>query len=370
MRSQLLETTAHVRYWDHHFHGRRPPLMRYAMRTKAKRVCGGVLEPNTNPHLLTYDDVVRMLDMANEFAAGRAWSASIYLTANPNIKDIIRLWDERLIAHVKEYPPHGSTHTDESVHPELILDENSPPGRLMRAMEECGLPLKRHAEIAHQHGAQVDPYHRERLDLREVEPRFMDVYPKLRRVLAHISSAEAAEHMAEYGDPDRYICELTAHHPLFDRTVMYDGGAILPDHHCLPVIKEKRHLEALQKLLKTRPKYVVAGSDAALHLTTNKYRFDAFGGFNTYGCDLELYLQMLEELGIQDYADDFLYGNAKRFLPLQVPDDPPMVKLQKKEWTVDHRVMITETDPDLEVTPFGFHPNAAKRYRFQWKLVA
>jgi len=249
------------------------------------------------------------------------------------------------------------------VAPEIVLDKNSPSGRLMCMAQECGLPLKRHAEISDNI---TDPYYLEGADLREIEPRFMDTYPNLRRILAHISTEEAVKHMIEYGDPDTYICEITAHHLLADRRILYDGGALLPDHHCLPRINEKRHRDALRRLVGMCPPYVVAGSDGAIHLTKNKYRFDAFGGLNTTACDLELYIQLLAEMGVLHYADDFLYKNARRFFGDLIPP-PKHVRLVRQEWTANARIPIPGTDD--EATPFGFHPDPKKRFRFKWKLA-
>lgn len=360
-----------VAFWDPHFHGRRNQLMELVLPQKAQRVCGGSLEPNTSPHLLTYDDVRRYLDKARDIAPGRSWTASVYLTSEPNMKDIQSLWEDGHITHVKQYPPHGSTNTAESVPPEMLLDENSGPGRLMRMAEECGLPLKRHAEVAHQHGEAVDPYKRERLDLREVEPRIMEMYPKLRRILAHLSTKEGVEHMEQYGNPDSYICEMTAHHAAKHRGILYDGGSILTDHHCLPVIKKKKHWRALRRFIQKRPAYLVAASDAAAHTTRVKHgEFAAFGGLYTYLCDLELYVQVLVELNVLDYAEDFLIGNIRRFFPHIVPKNPPRVSLTSETWTQDTQLHVPGLPESEKVTPFGYHPDPAKRFRFQYKLAA
>jgi dihydroorotase len=363
------QNTLRVVYWDSHFHGRLPPVMNFILPQKAARTCGGSLEPNTKqPHLTTYDVVMWYLDQAYRIEPDRVWKASIYLDNDPQLKDIERLWREGCITHIKHYPPSGSVHTDESAPYEALFNKNSLPGKAMRLAEEMGLPYKAHPEVAKRADVDIDPYYREYWYFREIVKRMMDTYPELRRVLAHISTQEAVNYMLEFGDPDRYICELTAHHLVSDRRILYDGGAILPDHHCLPVIKEEHHWQALQELFRGKHPYVVAGSDGALHPTKDKYRFDAYGGLNTNGCDLELYIEILEKLSILDYWHDFLYGNAKRFWGDLIPDNPTPVRLVREEWTANERIPIPKIDD--ETTPFGFHPNPEKRYKFQWKLVA
>lgn len=342
--------------------------MEHVMREKAARVCGGMAEPNTKPHLLTYDDVCRYVEEMDRLAPGRVWRASIYATPEPNLKDILRCHREKLISHVKIYPVHGSTHTEDSPTPEMLLDKAHPAGKLMKMCEGEGIVVKDHPEVAVWRGEVIDPYYRERVYFSEIAPRMRDAYPNLKNVRAHISTAEACADLEEHGDEDRYVGEITGHHAATDRRIGFDGGAILVDHHCLPPIKEARHQRALQALMKKQPRYIMAGSDNAAHLTNNKYRFDAFGGLYTYHCDLELYVQVLAELGLLDYADDFLYENAKHFFGDLVPDDPKPVTLVKEEWTVDARVSVTGTDD--EVTPFGYHPDPEKRFKFQWKLAA
>lgn len=370
MAAHITEGTCiDIRHFCTHAHGRRGPMKKFVLPEYAKRVCGAALEPNTKPHLLTYDDVRRYIEEAHEIAPGRAWLGSVYLTPEPNLKDVERLFRDGLITHIKQYPPHGSTNTDESPPMEMLLNVNSGPGKLMKLAEELGLPLKRHAELAHDGHHHVDAYHRERRDLAEIEPRMMDTYPKLRRILAHLSTAEGAAHMRQYGDPDRYVCEITPHHASAERSIVFDGGAILPDHHCLPVVKSQKHLDALRELIKDGLPYVMAGSDAAAHSTKNKYRFDAFGGFYVYHCSVEMYLQVLDELGVlNSYGDAFLYGNAKRFFGDIVPNDPKRVTFVRKPWTVESRVAVPDLDD--EVTPFGYHPDKEKRHQFTWQLAA
>lgn len=359
-------------YIDTHLHGRRRPFMDHALREKSRRTAFGIAEPNTSPHLTGYDDTRRYLDEMHEVAPDTVWKASTYLMPDPKIREIERLFKDGLIAHVKSYPPHGSTHTAESAPHESMLDQNSPVGKLLSAMAEWGLPLKRHAEIAHWHGQAVDAYDRERLDLHEFEPRLIDLYPNLRRILAHLSSTHGVVHMDKYGDPRRYICELTPHHAFADRRILYEGGSIIVDHHCLPVIKDEEHLKKIQEMLKKKPKWLVAGSDAAGHLTTSKYQFLGFGGLYVYHCDLELYLQVLAELGVLDYADDFLYLNAKRFFGDLIPENLRTVKVVREEWQVEDRVAVRDPEGAIigRVTPFGFHTDPEKRFKFMYRLAS
>lgn len=353
-------------YFDVHFHGRRRPVKDSLLQLAAPQLCGAMLEPNTAPHLLTCDDVERELEENDRIAPGIKWIGSIYMTPTTSAKEVLKAWERRLISHVKRYPPHGSTHSAESVSPEMLLDQNSPTGKLVSAMQEARIPLKHHGEVVTWQGQTLDPYDRERVYFQEVQSRVDETYPLLPQIFAHVSTEEAAHFMRTYGDPDRVMCELTAHHLAADRRILFDGGFILPDHHCLPAIQPEKHKIALRSLIAQRPDCVMAGSDAAGHPTISKYAAHAYGGLFTYHCALQLYIQVLDELDLLGTATTFLYGNAKRFHKDLVPDNPKRVRLVKREWTVDSRISVSGG----EMTPFGYDDDPAKRFKFQWQIAS
>jgi len=362
-----------VCHFDPHVHGRRGPMQRMLLTQAAKRMCGGILEPNTyTPHLYTYDDITAYSEESNALTPDCWWTASCYLTPHTSITDVVRAWEAGVLGHVKGYPPHGTTHSNESVPPEMLLDINSGPGKVLCAMAEAGIPFKTHGEVVEKDGKQVHPLLREGLWYREVQPRFDDLYRErgLRQIHAHITTADAAIYMLSNGDPDARVCEVTGHHLIQDWNILYDGGALRPDYHWLPVSKNARHTDRLRQLVVMRKPYVIGASDMAGHDTKGKYGPRAFGGGYTYHCSLELYIQALEMMGALDFADAFLYGNAKRFHGRLVPHQPTPFRLVREDWTVGERVQYEGGgDEDGKMTPFGFDENPERRFVFRWKLV-
>ena len=343
--------TVDVAHYDTHLHWRRLPIKEHLLTTTALRVSGASEEPNTKPHLQTYDDVARSVEECYSVAPGRVWKSSIYLTPDTKSSDVIRAWEAGLITHVKRYPPHGSTHSDESVSDHVLLDQESPTGRLLRDMSERRIPYKSHGEVVEWNGEELDPFDREEVYFREVQPRIDETYPDLRQIHAHISTAQAADYMRQHGDPTKKIAEITGHHGMKDRRITFDGGAYIVDHHCLPPVKRLQHRDALRDLLAEKPAYLVAGSDAAAHTVESKYQCCAFGGFYTYHCSLELYLQLL----------------AQRFFGSLLPKNPHRIRVQRKMWQVTDR--IKSADGAHVFTPFGFHPNKERRHQFTWPTV-
>lgn len=356
-----------VAHYDTHVHWRRLPNKKHLLQTAAVRMSGASEEPNTHPHLQTYDDVARSLEECHRIAPSRAWKSSIYLTPETKWEEVHRAWLAGLITHVKRYPDGGSTHSNESVPIELVLDRESPTGHLLRNMADARIPLKSHGEVVIWKGEELDPYDREEVYFREIAPRVDDLYPNLRQIHAHISTREAVKYMIARGNARRKVAEITGHHAMFDRRICFDGGSFLVDHHCLPPVKRAEHTLALQTLIREQPSFLMAGSDAAAHTTDAKYQCCAYGGFYTYHCSLELYLQVLEELGVlETYAGAFLYGNAKTFFGDLLPNDPHLIEVKREKWQVLEREHGAH---GVEFTPFGFHPNAQRRHTFTWNVV-
>ncbi|MBA3788928.1 hypothetical protein H0X32_00850 [Patescibacteria group bacterium] len=362
-----------VPHFDTHIHARVGEVMETILPEAAKRMCGGCAEPNTrNPtlgtrHILTCDDAENYVGDMDNVAPGRMWCTSIYLTPRTSFHEVSGAFEQGLISHVKGYPPHGTTFADESVPPEMLLDINSGPGKLLCGLAERGIPYKSHGEVVAMNGKFVHPQRREGLWYRDVQPRIDDLYRSrgLRQIHAHITSSEAASYMECNGNPDSCVCEITGHHLIDDWSLQYDGGFLLPDNHWLPVSKDEVNTESLRALLRARYSFVHAGSDMAGHDTKRKYAAKAFGGGYTYHCSLELYVQVLDELDVLDFAQDFLYGNAKRFHGTLVPHNPEPFRLVREDWTVNERTKYGGG----EMTPFGYDDDLKKRRVFTWKLV-
>lgn len=357
-----------VPHFDPHIHLRKQPMKEVLLGEASKRMCGGIEEPNTDPHLLTCDDVERSVAESHRLAPGRAWSGSIYMTPQTKAAEVKKAWERRLIGHVKRYPPHGSTHSEDSVPEEMLLDINSSAGQLLCFLAEAGIPYKGHNEVTMWQGKKLHPQYREGVWYREFQGRFDDLYRNrgLRQVHAHITSTEAAAYIKENGDPEYRVAELTGHHLIDDWNLQYDDGNLLPDYHWLPVSKDAQNTESLRDLARARLACIMAASDMAGHGTKRKYAARVWGGGYTYHCSLELYIQALEDLGLLDYAEQFLYRNAKAFHKDLVPSEPSPFHLVRENWTVSERVAY----PEGSMTPFGFDENPKKRFVFRWKLAA
>ena len=363
--------TLKVPFWDAHFHARQGKLMEAVARDISKRSCGGILMPNTAPPLRTRIDAARYLGEWRRLAPSGGHVAAALLTPGTRQTDEGVAADRQgLTAGVKWYPPGHQSSDKSAVTPEMLSENDGPVGHLLRCMEEEDIPLLLHGEVAEWKGEETDPYDRERIFVREVLPRIRDAFPKLRLSLEHISSAEAAEYMEKNGDPRIMVCTITAHHLALDRRDLYLRGFLRPDHHCLPVIKKESHRSALRALVQKRPSYILAGTDLAPHdREERKHTYCCFGGIYTGHCSVELYAQVLEELGCLDYLPAFLHGNARLCHGALVPEHPKPVTLVRQYWQVEVPIFYDLADKKRAVTPFGYFHNEKDRFIFRWKLA-
>ena len=355
-----------VPHGDPHVHGRMGEIKKHLLSEASRRMSWGALEPNTSPHLLqTYDDVARYVEDAAESAPGCAWAGSIYMTEHTDHREVLKAWKAGVLSHVKIYPPHGSTHTADAPAFEMLLNVNSTPGKTLSMMAEAGIPCKRHGEIPVWKGEPVDPPEREGLYYREHAGRFRDTYRGLRIINAHLTTAEGVRHMKESGDPYSYVCEVTGHHLACAHAAMYDGGSFLPYMHCLPTLKDKYNWRVVRMFFAQGHPYVMAASDMAYHPFGNKFAFCCLGGIGTYHCSLELYVQMLDELGALEHAHKLLWGNAKNFFGTLMPEEPRRFRLVRRPWKVEKIFDWA----GQQHAPFGWHPDPQKRFEFQFQLA-
>lgn len=362
-----------VAFFDTHLHGREGKVLIIVAHDVIERSSGGILMPNLQQQLTTTAGVQAYLALWGVHAKRGAWVATIYLTTATMPEEVKKAFRMRLIAGVKWYPP-GHQQSDKNVTAEMLVTRSGKTGEMLSMMEEEGIPLLVHGEVGHDmDGNELDPYDKEAYFVKFYLPLLRKSYPKLRISLEHISSEEAVEYMIEHGDPYYMVCTITAHHLALDRRYLYLNGFLRPHHHCLPVIKTVKHKSALHRLLEGRRAFVMAGTDLAPHdRDERKHNYCCWGGLYTGHCSVELYLQVLEGLGLLDYAEQFFCGNAKKFYGDLIPDHPQKFLFEKKGWTVNEPIIYDASGgPDKEkvVVPFGYQPNEHDRWPFTWQLV-
>ena len=126
-------------------------------------------------------------------------------------------------------------------------------------MEDIGLPLLIHGEVT---DPTVDIFDREKIFISSIlQPLIINVYPKLRIVLEHITTKEAVDFILSHNNNDNsgsnIVATITVHHLLYNRNDIFKGG-ICPHMYCLPILKRDIHRQALLRAATSgNPKFFI-----------------------------------------------------------------------------------------------------------------
>ena len=224
---------------------------------------------------------------------------TLYLTDSTTPEDIHEAAATGWIKAVKLYPAGATTNSDSGVTDLSGCDD------VFAAMSDVGFPLLLHGEVT---TPEVDIFHREAVYVRDVLPGILARHEKLRVVLEHITSAAAAEWVAD--GPDRLAATITAHHLLLNRNDMLAGG-IRPHLYCLPILKTEGDRTALiRAAISGNPKFFL-GTDSAPHPIGAKETACGCAGVFSAPSAMSLYAEAFDDAG----ALDKLEGFASHFGP-------------------------------------------------------
>ena len=245
---------------------------------------------------------------------------TLYLTDKTRADEIGRARASGFIHAVKYYPAGATTNSDSGV-----TDIARCHG-VFEAMAEHGMPLLVHGEVT---DPAVDIFDRERVFLERVLEPLVARFPKLRIVVEHITTREAAQFVREA--PVTIAATITAHHLLLNRNALLSGG-IRPHHYCLPVLKREIHRAALvEAAISGSPKFFL-GTDSAPHATHTKETACGCAGVYTAHAGIELYAEAFEQAGALERLENFASRHGADFYGL--PANEARVTLEKSDVSI------------------------------------
>lgn len=209
---------------------------------------------------------------------------TLYLTDGTSAEDIREAAAIDWLAGVKLYPAGATTNSAAGVN---SLEALYP---VLEVMEDVDLPLLVHGEVTE---ADVDIFDREAVFIDTHLAPIIERFPGLRVVLEHITTADAVDFVRGAGD--RVGATVTAHHLLLNRNDMLVGG-IRPHYYCLPVLKRRRHQEALRAAVTSDDASFFLGTDSAPHVRDAKEAACGCAGVYTAHASIELYAEVFEEM--------------------------------------------------------------------------
>lgn len=319
----MTDTITITRPDDWHIHFRDDAAMASVLPDTARVFGRAIAMPNLKPPVTTVALAAAYRErLLVAVPAGNSFEPlmTLYLTDNTAPGEIVRARQSGFIHAVKYYPAGATTNSDSGV---TDLAKAYPA---IAAMEEAGLPLLLHGEVT---DPDVDVFDREAVFIDRHLTQLLRDFPRLKIVLEHITTRQAAEFVA--AAPATVAATITAHHLLYNRNAMFQGG-IRPHLYCLPILKRETHRQALvAAAISGNPKFFL-GTDSAPHALGAKESSCGCAGIYTAHSAIELYAEAFDAAGAFDKLEAFASFYGSDFYGL--PRNSSTITLQRENWVV------------------------------------
>lgn len=258
-----------------------------------------------------------------------------YLTDTTDPLDLIDGFRQGVFTAAKLYPAHATTHSAHGVTSMRRL------ANVFDAMQAAGMPLLIHGEAT---GDEIDVFDREARFVDTALPPLMRDFPALKIVLEHITTAEAADTVLAATTP--LAATVTPQHLLLDRNALFAGG-LRPHHYCLPVLKRRRHREALIRAVTGGSPRFFLGTDSAPHARNRKESACGCAGIFNAPTALCVYATVFDAADALDRLEAFCSRNGPAFYGM--PVNTGTLTLVRRAWRVPDIIDIPDAG---SVVPF------------------
>lgn len=308
---------------DWHLHLRDGSALRAVVGHTAAVFGRAIVMPNLRPPVETVAQAeayrARILDALPE-GTGFEPLMTLYLTPRTTVEEVAKAAASPHVHGIKLYPAGATTNADSGV---ADLAGVEP---VLAAMAEHDLPLLVHGESI---DPEVDVFDREAVFIERQLAPLVERFDGLRVVFEHITTAEAAQFVA--AAPPRVAATITPQHLLLDRNALFSGG-IRPHHWCLPVLKRRRHRDALLSVVASGDPRFFLGTDSAPHEVGTKESACGCAGIFSAPLALPLYAEVFDSIGALDRLEGFASRNGPAFYRMPVSDQT--VTLRRESWEV------------------------------------
>lgn len=312
-----------IRPDDWHIHLRDGGVLSHTVADAARTFARAIIMPNLVPPVR---DGQQAAAYRERILAARPAESTfdplmvLYLTDQTSAECIRQAHRDGQAIAAKLYPAGATTNSDSGV---TRLEHIFPA---LEAMADVGMPLLVHGEVTH---ANVDIFDREKAFIDQQLVGLVERFPTLKVVFEHITTADAVDFVRSA--PGRIGATITAHHLLYNRNHMLVGG-IRPHLFCLPILKRRRHQQALCDAVASGSEKFFLGTDSAPHARHAKEAACGCAGCYTAHAALELYAEAFDELGALDKLEGFASLHGPDFYGL--PRNTDTVTLVRESWDV------------------------------------
>ncbi len=308
---------------DWHLHLRDGEALAAVLAHTAAQFGRAIVMPNLKPPVTTVEQAAAYrARILAALPAGAAFEPlmTLYLTDNTPASEIAAAAASGFVKAVKLYPAGATTNSDAG------LTDIAKAYATLAEMERVGLPLLVHGEVT---DPAIDLFDREKVFIDTVLLPLTQRFPKLKVVMEHITTRDAAEFVA--AAPSTVAATITAHHLLYNRNAIFLGG-VRPHWYCLPVLKRETHRQALVAAATSGSPKFFLGTDSAPHAKGAKEAACGCAGCYTAYAAIELYAEVFEQAGALDQLEAFASCNGPDWYGL--PRNSGKITLAKQDWTV------------------------------------
>ena len=340
-----MQTLTLTRPDDWHLHLRDGDMLAAVLPDTARQFARAIVMPNLRPPVRTLEDARAYHErILAALPAGMNFKPlmTLYLTDNTDPEEVAKAHASGIVQAVKYYPAGATTNSDSGVTDIHKIDA------VLEVMQEIGMPLLLHGEVT---DAEIDIFDREAVFIDRILAPLVRRYPNLKVVLEHITTRQAAEFVS--AAPANVAATLTAHHLLYNRNAMFQGG-IRPHYYCLPVLKRESHRHALISAATSGSPKFFLGTDSAPHVKHTKEAACGCAGIYTAHAALQLYAEVFDHAGALDKLEAFASFNGPDFYGL--PRNTEQITL------------VRETTPVSSEHPAGVVPLRAGE-TLAWRLL-
>ncbi|RZT43128.1 dihydroorotase [Cupriavidus agavae] len=317
---------------DWHLHLRDGAALSAVLPDTARQFARAIVMPNLKPPVTTVAQAAAYRDrILAALPAGMAFEPlmTLYLTDNLPPEEIVAAKASGFVHAVKLYPAGATTNSDAGV---TDIKRCAPT---LEAMQRAGMPLLVHGEVTN---SDIDLFDREAVFIERVMEPLRRDFPELKVVFEHITTADAAQYVAEAKGP--IAATITAHHLLYNRNAIFLGG-IRPHYYCLPVLKRETHRAALVKAATSGSDRFFLGTDSAPHAKGLKEHACGCAGCYTALHAMELYAEAFEAADALDKLEAFASFNGPAFYGL--PRNTGTLTLTREDWELPAELPYGET---------------------------
>lgn len=308
---------------DWHIHLRDGAALVHTVPAAALHFNRVICMPNLVPPVTTVEEAIAYRERIMSYASANSGfdpRMVLYFTDHTSPDEIAKAKQSSVVQAIKLYPAGATTNSQNGV-----SDIRKVYG-VIEQLEEQQFPLLIHGEVTHSH---VDIFDREKRFLDEVLTPLLRQFPKLKLVLEHITTSEAASFVLEQGR--NVAATITPQHLLFNRNHML-AGAIRPHFYCLPILKRQKHQTVLMEVATSgNPKFFL-GTDSAPHAQDKKENACGCAGCYTSPIALQMYAEAFDQAGKLDRLEGFASHFGADFYGL--PRNTDTITLIKQDYEV------------------------------------